>query len=135
MYTTRYTHPLPLSRWQRRWQRRINAATRDLNTEIYHIENHLAAIKAGEQYRGGPLSGHGGCVDRCRKEIDKYQRLLDGRPTFEAEATASAARFEAAMDAEYQREVSGGWADDEFNAQYDDNRERYSAELADFDRD
>jgi hypothetical protein len=33
------------------------------------------------------------------------------------------------MNAEYQREVSGGWADDEFNARYDDVRERFHSSI------
>tara|TARA_A100001515_G_scaffold115548_1_gene97203 strand:+ start:386 stop:757 length:372 start_codon:yes stop_codon:yes gene_type:complete len=122
MDTARYNHPRPISYTRRYWQREINTATRDLNNAIHAIERCVATIKAGEPYRHLGLSYQAERAERARRTIDEYQRLLDGRPTFKAETDAAAASFEAAMRAEYQREVNGGWADDEFNARIDSKR-------------
>tara|TARA_R100001163_G_scaffold21329_1_gene18227 strand:- start:310 stop:681 length:372 start_codon:yes stop_codon:yes gene_type:complete len=122
MGTARYNHPRPISYTRRYWQREINTAARDLNNAIHAIEQCLATIKAGEPYRHLGLSSQADKAERARRTIDEYQRLLDGRPTFRAERAAADASFEAAMRAEYQREVNGGWADDEFNARIDSKR-------------
>jgi len=103
-----------------------------MDTAIDHLETGIARIKAGEQSYG--LRTQATRADEFLREIDKYQRLIDGRPTREEESETRAREHEARMDAEAHREHSGGWADDEFNARYDDIRERYAGELADLDR-
>lgn len=120
-------HPKTMERYRYEWQSKVRYSERHAQWALDGIE------KAIERYKADP--GHTGWADqihsqadRLRNELleaDKYQRLLDGRPTLTEDRDAAIREYEAKMNAEYQREVSGGWAHDEFNASYDDVRERF----------
>lgn len=129
-------HPKSMEQYRKEWTRQVREHEANERSAFERLEDAIQSFKEDPDHFGWVLqiSGQAETMKRERLEADKYQRLIDGRPTRAEERDAQCRDFEARMDAEYQREVSGGWADDEFNARYDDNRERYSAELADLDR-
>jgi len=116
-----------MEQYRREWQSKVRNHDRQARWEFERLQGAIEQYNANPGHLGvaGSISYHAAKLRRERLEADKYQRLLDGRPTLDEERDARCRDFEARMDAEYQREVSGGWADDEFNAQYDDVRERF----------
>jgi hypothetical protein len=126
----RYVHPKTMEQYRREWRSMVAEHERNAQWAFERLENAI------EEYKADPflgrlhtISGEAATLKRERFEADKYQRLIDGRPTLAEERDARCRDFEARMDAEYRREVSGGWADDEFNARYDDVRERFHSSI------
>jgi hypothetical protein len=127
-------HPKTMEQHRKEWTRQAREHEAKAGWAFERLEEAIQSLKKDDHLGWvQQITFHAKDLENHRLEADKYQRLLDGRPTMAEERDASIRSFEARMDAEYQREVSGGWADDEFNARYDDNRERYAAELADLD--
>ena len=129
-------HPKPMEQYRREWlgkvrhhDRQARWAFERLQGAIKQYQWLLEMSDPGALGTAGSISGHAAKLKRERLEVDKYQRLLDGRPTLTEERDARCRDFEARMNAEYQREVNGGWADDEFNARYDDVRERFHSSI------
>jgi len=120
-------HPKTMEQYRREWQRSVRYSERHAQWALERLEDAIEQYKANPGHLGlaRSISYEAAKLRRERLEVDKYQRLLDGRPTLAEERDAGIRDFEARMNAEYQREVSGGWADDEFNARYDDVRERF----------
>ena len=114
-------HPKPMEQYRREWQGKVRHHDRQSRWAFERLQGAIEQYNANPGHSGvaGSISHHAAKLRRERLEVDKYQRLLDGRPTLD----------EARMDAEYRREVSGGWADDEFNARYDDVRERFHSSI------
>ena len=123
----RYVHPKTMEQYRREWTREMKHNERQACCALEHLQDAIKRYKADPGHLGWlrTISGSASKLKRVQLEADKYQRLLDGRPTLAEERDARCRDFEARMNAEYQREVSGGWADDEFNARYDDVRERF----------
>lgn len=120
-------HPKTIEQYRREWQSKVRNHDRQARWAFERLQDAIEQYKADPGHLGlaGSISSDAAKIERERLEVDKYQRLLDGRPTRTEERDARCRDFEARMNAEYQREVSGGWADDEFNARYDDVRERF----------
>ena len=123
----RNVHPKTIEQYRREWESKVRDHDRQARWSFERLQDAIEQYKADPGHLGlaGSISSDAAKVERERLEVDKYQRLLDGRPTLAEERDAKCRAFEARMNAEYRREVSGGWADDEFNAQYDDVRERF----------
>ena len=124
-------HPKPMEQYRREWQGWVRYHDRQARWAFELLEDAIKKYKAdpGDLGLAGSIEYQAEKLRDARLEVDKYQRLLDGRPTLDEERDARCRDFEARMNAEYQREVSGGWADDEFNARYDDVRERFQSSI------
>jgi hypothetical protein len=126
-----HRHPKSMEQYRREWSRKVAEHERKARWAFERLEEAIQSFKEDPDHFGWVLqiSGQAETMKRERLEADKYQRLIDGRPTRAEERDAQCRAFEARMDAEYRREVSGGWADDEFNARYDDVRERFHSSI------
>ena len=124
-------HPKPMEQYRREWQGKVRHHDRQSRWAFERLQGAIEQYNANPGHSGvaGSISHQASYLRRERLEVDKYQRLLDGRPTLDEERDARCRDFEARMNAEYQREVNGGWADDEFNARYDDVRERFHSSI------
>jgi hypothetical protein len=125
-------HPKPMEQYRKEWASRVIEHERKAGWALDRLEDAIKSFKNDPDHLGWTLqiSSQAQTMERERLEADRYQRLIDGRPTRSAERMAHSRAFEARMNAEAHRERSGGWADDEFNARYDSVRERYSGGAA-----
>ena len=126
----RNVHPKAMEQYRREWSRQVAEHDRKARWAFERLEDAIRLCKEDDlsiAHLGWirKITRQAKGLEHHRLEVDKYQRLLDGRPTLTEERDARCREFEARMNAEYRREVSGGWADDEYGAQYDDVRERY----------
>jgi len=132
----RHVQPKTMEQYRREWQGKVSYHDRQARWAFERLQDAIQQYKwlldmsdPGHLGVARSINSHAAKLKRERLEVDKYQRLLDGRPTLAEERDARCRDFEARMNAEYQREVSGGWADDEFNARYDDVRERFHSSI------
>tara|TARA_R100001086_G_scaffold53381_1_gene23856 strand:+ start:23385 stop:23738 length:354 start_codon:yes stop_codon:yes gene_type:complete len=110
-----------------RWTRGIRSEDRKIKMQLRILKD-LTEDPSKLQENASLIACASRTIVQSEKEIDRLQRLIDGRPTAEEDRRQSCLEFEARMSAESAREHGGGWADDEFNARYDDMRERYHGE-------
>jgi hypothetical protein len=120
------SHPITIERYHNRWARSIKHDGFILQRELGSLAL-LVADPAALRDSVSSIAYRAARILELEEKIDKNQRLLDGRPTREEESIAASRELEARWNAEAAREHSGGWADDEFGARYDDVRERFSS--------
>ena len=90
-------------------KRHIGRLQSKLDTQVYHLQKDVEALARGEAINlRVRLASSADKIDRLRKEIDGFQRALDGRVSFDVERRQVARECERAMLYEAHRERSEG---------------------------
>jgi hypothetical protein len=121
------SHPLTLETYRNRWAQSIRYAERNIARKL-NILQELVSDSSKIRENASSIAYYARHIQEQEKEIDAYQRLIDGRPTAEEERRQWERDFMSRMEADAHRERNGGWGEYELNARYDSVRERFSGE-------